>query len=108
MLSSVRDLMMIYIDGEFYENVLKGFQNIQWTVNRMLWQYDKKMLFTTLLMVLKHGNYIRLKFFSYLLCWKVEAVFTPTFWHFLFSFFSVICILKFDCVTRKLASNLAI
>ena len=29
MLSSVRDLMMIYIDGEFYENVLKGFQNIQ-------------------------------------------------------------------------------
>ena len=34
MLSSVGDLRMIYIDGEFQENVLKGFH--------------KKMLFTTL------------------------------------------------------------
>ena len=29
MLSSVRDLMIIYIDGEFQENVLNGFQIIQ-------------------------------------------------------------------------------
>ena len=29
MLSSVCDLMMIYIDGEFIENALKGFQIIQ-------------------------------------------------------------------------------
>ena len=29
MLNSVSDLMMIYIAGEFHENVLKGFQIIQ-------------------------------------------------------------------------------
>ena len=29
MLSSVRDLMMIYIDGEFHENALNGVQIIQ-------------------------------------------------------------------------------
>ena len=34
MLSSVRDLVMIYIAGEFHEHDLKGFQN--YAVNRML------------------------------------------------------------------------
>ena len=87
MLSSVRDLMMIYIDGEFYENVLKGFQIIQWTVNRMLWQCDKKMLFTTLLMVLKHGNYIRLNFFLICYAERLRQYLLRHFGIFFFHFF---------------------